>query len=377
MGTECSICGRAEVITSSLGICLDCIRDRREEALPYISEAHAEARRGYPLPEEPPRSSEGVECGLCSNQCRMGEGDNGYCGLRWNHDGIKSRVSSERGLLRAYRDPHPTNCCSAWFCPACTEAGYPEHTHSRGVEHGYMNLAIFLYGCNFDCLYCQNAGHKRFQNVKPTSLDSLLDRIEADERITCICFFGGSPEPQLPYTLRLSEEALDRAGDRILRICYEWNGCGDPGLVKRAGELSLRSGGNIKFDLKAYNPTLSQALSGVSNRRAYENFRMLAEELYHDRPGSPLLTATTLLVPGYVDALEVEGIARFIADLDPGIPYSLLLFHPDHLMMDLPTTSLRQAGECYRAASDHLDRVHVGNLHLLGLRSMEDFTERM
>jgi pyruvate formate lyase activating enzyme len=34
------------------------------------------------------------------------------------------------------------------------------------------------------------------------------------------------------------------------------------------------------------------------------------------RPDPPLLLASTLLVPGYVDAEEVGRIARYIAELD-------------------------------------------------------------
>lgn len=136
-------------------------------------------------------------------------------------------------------------------------------------------------------------------------------------------------------------------------------------LVKRAAELSYASGGNIKFDLKCFEPALSMALSGVDNKRSYENFAMIAREYRGRRSELPMLTATTLLVPGYVDASEVESIARFISDLDRGIPYSLLVFHPNYLMVDLPVTPRRQVEECYSVAKRYLDRVHVGNLHLL------------
>jgi pyruvate formate lyase activating enzyme len=90
-----------------------------------------------------------------------------------------------------------------------------------------------------------------------------------------------------------------------------------------------------------------------------------------------MLTATTLLVPGYVDSIEVEHIAEFIASFDPEIPYSLLVFHPSFLMADLPTTSLEQTIECYKSAKKHLKRVNVGNLHLLGIGSMEQFKTKM
>jgi len=43
-------------------------------------------------------------------------------------------------------------------------------------------------------------------------------------------------------------------------------------------------------------------------------------------------------------------------------------------MQDLPVTPLKQAVECYRAARRHLERVHVGNLSLLGIHGMPQFT---
>jgi pyruvate formate lyase activating enzyme len=144
-------------------------------------------------------------------------------------------------------------------------------------------------------------------------------------------------------------------------------------MVGKASEIVLKSGGNIKFDLKAHNPILSKALSGVDNGMAYKNFANIAKKLYNKRPEIPVLTATTLLVPGYVDSEEIESIASFISNLNNSIPYSLLIFHPDYWMRDLPATSINQVIECYGAAVKHLENVHVGNLHIVGLRSMGEF----
>ncbi|MEM2739155.1 MAG: radical SAM protein, partial [Candidatus Bathyarchaeia archaeon] len=83
------------------------------------------------------------------------------------------------------------------------------------------------------------------------------------------------------------------------------------------------------------------------------------------RPELPILTASTLLVPGYVDAEEVEKIAQFISQINPEIPYTLLAFYPCYVMNDLPTTSRKQATECQKAAEKHLKRVRLGNIHLL------------
>lgn len=373
---RCKICGlESPLISSHLGVCLNCIRENPGEALEIALNIHKSSRSYYGLPPEPPRSSVGVRCNLCANQCSIGEGETGFCGLRWVKNGrLESYVSSETSLLHYYLDPHVTNCCSAWFCPAGTGAGYPKYAYTRGPEYGYYNLALFFYGCNFDCLFCQNYSHKRVEDAPVVTVSQLVDETLANQRISCWCFFGGSPEPQLPFAVRASEEVLkELKPGRILRICFEWNGCGNKALVKKAGELSLRSGGNIKFDLKAYSDSLNKALSGVSNRRAYENFEMLFHEFYTERPGLPVLTATTLLVPGYVDSQEVEGIARFLADLDPEIPYSLLIFHPDYMMRDLPITPVNQVVECYKAARRYLKNVNVGNLHLIGFSSMDGF----
>jgi len=71
-------------------------------------------------------------------------------------------------------------------------------------------------------------------------------------------------------------------------------------------------------------------------------------------------------LPGYIDVQEVEAIASFIANIDPSIPYALLGFHGDFLMTDLPSTSWKQAEECFEAAkAAGLKRVRIGNVHTL------------
>jgi pyruvate formate lyase activating enzyme len=62
----------------------------------------------------------------------------------------------------------------------------------------------------------------------------------------------------------------------------------------------------------------------------------------------------------------VEGIAGFIAGLNPEIPYSLLAFYPHFCLKDLPTTSRTDALRCREVAeSAGLKHVHIGNVHLL------------
>ncbi len=358
---RCDACGREGLISRELGLCYECVKSA---PLKRLLAPHWRVREALGLPLEAPKAEAGIPCNLCSNGCLIPEGGRGYCGLRGNRGGKLAQVMGpDEALAHTYYDPLPTNCCAAWFCEPC-----------QGATSSSYNLAVFYFGCNFDCLFCQNAHHKYLAEGTKISSDEFVSQT-LHPGVRCVCHFGGSPEPQFPFALRASEAAFREAQHRRreLRICWEWNGCGNPGLVRRAAELSLESGGTIKFDLKAWDERLSLALSGVSNRRAYENFAMIARE-YLPRAKHHLLTATTLLVPGYVDENEVGKIAEFIASLDPGIPYSLLIFHGDFAMADLGITPLEQAIRCYLAAkAAGLKKVNVGNLHLLGLSRMEQF----
>ena len=139
----------------------------------------------------------------------------------------------------------------------------------------------------------------------------------------------------------------------------------NPRLLEKMMNVSLESGGCVKFDLKAMDRNIHRALCGVDNRRTLENFAAAARRI-HERPQPPPVIASTLLVPGYIDADEVGAIAAFIAQLDPEIPYALLGFHGDFLMRDMPPTSRQQAQDCLAAAqAAGLKRVRIGNPHLL------------
>lgn len=340
---KCSRCAE-QPAAKALGICPDCLRALPESEVPRRT--HEFSRKRLGLAERPPRNSSAPACRLCANECQLRPGERGYCGVRENVTGkIKSGGTGNKALAHIYLDGLPTNCCAAWFCQGSTERGY--------------NLAVFFYGCGFDCLFCQNSSHKRVNEAAHLAEEKIV-AAALDPAVRCVCFFGGSPEPQLPFALRVSRKILEKSAGQK-HICWEWNGSGHSSLVRQAAELSAISGGTVKFDLKAYHPNIHLALCGVDNRRTLENFALLAK-LY---PQNDVLTVTTLLVPGYVDSREVGAIARFIASLNPAIPYSLLVFHPDYLLTDLPVTPRHQVEECFTEASRYLHRVHVGNLHLL------------
>ena len=362
---ECQICRtRSGRISSALGLCAECILADAPAARAEATSAHASSRRAFRLPERPPRAENGVRCDRCVNACSVEAGQVGYCGVRANEGGEVVGGDADGAVVEWYFDPLPTNCVADWVCPASGPAGYPEFTDTKSAERGYYNLAVFYEACSFDCLFCQNWRFRTETFDGPRrSAAELADASTPHTR--CICFFGGDPSCQVEHALVAARLAHEQRDGRILRICWETNGSVSRRYLDEMAEVSLESGGCIKFDLKAWDESLHRALCGVPNRRTLSNFKHLAGWIKR-RPDPPFLVASTLLVPGYIAANQVGRIAEFIASLDPTIPYALLAFHPAFEMSDLPATSRREAEESLAAAQDAgLTRVRIGNTHLL------------
>jgi pyruvate formate lyase activating enzyme len=347
----CALCSESSpLVAAYLGLCLQCIRGNPGEALAAAGRAHARARRLFDLPEQAPRSKGGVRCGLCAQECLIGEGQRGYCGLREVHGGKIQQLAGtpSRGHLHWYRDPLPTNCVADPFCGG--------HT-----QRGRHNLAVFYASCTANCLYCQNWHFREIDQSLSAGTSAARLASAARPETHCVCFFGGDPASQMGHAIAAGRLLAERG----LAVCWETNGTAHQRLMDRAVEMSLCTGGCVKFDLKAHDDNLHRVLTGVSNRRTLDNLARAAAR-FDERPGRPLVVASTLLVPGYVDPEEVARIAGFIAGLNPMIPLVLLGFAPTFLMPDLPPTSVRHAEEAEAAAlAAGLRTVRVGNRHLL------------
>ncbi|MHA1409751.1 MAG: radical SAM protein [Candidatus Odinarchaeia archaeon] len=365
----CKVCGGKSLLVSKhLGVCRECIINYPGKSLELALHAHNIIRRKFNQSMITLEGKTGILCKQCGNNCELYAGEKGICGLIKNVDGVLTRVygSASKGLLDFYYDPLPTNCVADWVCPAGTGCGYPEYAYKDGPEYGYYNLAVFYRSCNFNCLFCQN-WHYRTKKSDLGFISSEELALKVTDKVSCICYFGGDPATQMLHSLKTSELAIKKAqaNKKILRVCWETNGNMLKTYLDRALELSFISGGCIKFDLKTYDENLNFALCGVSNKTTLTNFEY-ASAWFNERLSVPLITASTLLIPGYITPEEVFNIAKFIADLNPHIPYRLLAFYPTFYMSDLPATSRKHASDCYKAAvRAGCKNVEIGNINLL------------
>jgi pyruvate formate lyase activating enzyme len=348
---SCSVCGAGgHALSQALPVCTGCIRRHQAQALRLAEAVHQRVRHDHSLPGRPPRAEGGTRCALCVQECRIGEGQRGFCGLRTSRQGRLAHLAGlpRHGLLEWYRDPLPTNCVADWVCAGSRQ--YERH-----------NLAVFYQSCTLDCLFCQNWHFRDVSADQAAGTTAAGLASAANSRTYCVCFFGGDPASQMPHALAAGR-LLAKAG---VTVCWETAGTSHPRLLDLAVQLSFETGGCIKFDLKAWSEPLHVALTGGSNRRTLENFARAGRRTA-ERPDPPLVVASTLLVPGYVDTDEVGQIAAFIAGINPDIPYALLAFAPQYWMSDLAGTSARQAAAAEAAArAAGLRNVRIGNRHLL------------
>ncbi len=371
---KCRLCGRSSpYISSVLGICVDCLRQRGEEAARIVEQVHASSRIRYKLPVTTPKTRDGLGCSICGRGCLLGAGEKGYCGIRVRiGNSIRPTTGSyERALGLYYYDPHPTNCVAYSVCPAVTGRGYPRYALSPSGERGYYNIAVFYGGCNMDCLYCQN-WEWRLQVMKGEPLLSIDDLVSSvNSSTTCVCFFGGDPAPWSIHALIAAEKMVARAreiGLRVFRVCWETNGLWNEHLLRRAARLSLETGGIVKIDFKAWSPEVYRALTSIEPRHVEvirRNIRLVAE-LAVERREPPLLVVSTLLVPGYIDEYEIDSMTRYVAEIDPETPYIFLAFHPDYMLRDLPRTPRSLAFKAVEIARRNgLRNVYIENVWLL------------
>lgn len=345
---KCALCQKETLLAQILPYCPECIRNRFNELSKEILKVHQKTRKEFGLPEDIPRDDNGRGCPLCINNCRIGEGKSGYCGVRQNIGGKIVGPDKTFAYVDWYHDPLPTNCVADWVCEG-------------NKDYSFKNLAVFYEACTFNCLFCQN-WHFRERKNRAT-VGELASA--ADPLTSCICYFGGDPTPFAMHSLAVAKEILERKRHKKFRICWETNGSVSPKIMRLWIDYALKTNGCIKIDFKTFSEELNIALCGVSNKNTKENIRLVAQYM-SEREKPPILIVSTLLIPGYLDEQEITKMAKFLSSINKNILWSFLGFGPHFYFSDLPRTSRKQAEMALQIAQDYgIENTHLGNIHLL------------
>lgn len=156
-----------------------------------------------------------------------------------------------------------------------------------------LRLVVFLQGCNFRCLYCANPDTIAPKGGTPTEPEEIVRMAVSQKpffgKRGGVTFSGGEPTFQakdlLPLFRRLKEEGI--------HICLDTNG----GLWNEDVEELLMLTDLVLLDIKEFNPTRHQVLTGRSNEQTLKTAAWLEAQ---EKP----FWLRYVLVPGYSDFEE-------------------------------------------------------------------------
>jgi pyruvate formate lyase activating enzyme len=238
------------------------------------------------------------------------------------------------------------NCCLCeWRCGVdrlvgergVCRIGIPEVAAAMLHPAPPASYTVFLAGCNFKCLNCQNWEIAHYPDTREpirgfvdpgsmaeealAAIQSVKGRVIGADRIF---FSGGSPDPSLPYVEEVVREARKR--DSRVKVNYDTNGFMTQESLARVLTIST----SITYDIKAYHDDVHRALTGAPVapvlRNAAEIARTAPEKLWEIR---------FLVIPG-ITVDEVGPVAAFIADINHTIPFNLLAFRPNFILEHHP-----------------------------------------
>ena len=143
---------------------------------------------------------------------------------------------------------------------------------------------------------------ERFLNFK--ELMEILERLE----VRSVIFMGGEPaiDPQLPQLA----EALHREFGSYNIL-----------LTNGFKLIDLAHIDEVVFSIKAVTDSLHRHFTRKPNKKALNNFVRLNQSDIR-------LRAESIFIPEYIDFLEIENIAKFIAGVNTAIPYRIDAYIP-------------------------------------------------
>ncbi|SPD73474.1 conserved hypothetical protein [uncultured Desulfobacterium sp.] len=275
-----------------------------------------------------------VRCLLCNHQCVISDGKRGICGVRENRSG--SLISLVYGkVIAAHSDP----------------------IEKKPLFHflpGTRSHSIATVGCNFRCLFCQNADisqmptdHHRIMGSDMTPDDIVTEALGTHSSSIAYTY----TEPTVYFELALDTARL--AVKKGLKNVFVSN-----------GYMTRQCIQEIHPDLHAANVDLKAFSNKFYKEQCGARLEPVLGTLEEMKKTGVWLEITTLLIPGLNDSVEeLKELATFIANLDQNIPWHISRFHPTYRLTDrhsTPAGDIRRARDIGYEAG--LQYVYTGNL---------------
>ena len=276
-----------------------------------------------------------VLCEACSQACVLAEGEYGICSVRRVEDGeLKLLVY---GIAAAINVDPVEKKPMFHFLPK-TKA-----------------FSVGTVGCNFSCKFCQNYDISQYPKEHNREIigheisPEYIVELAIGNRCDSIAYTYNEPVVFFEYTYDTAKLAHEKG----LKNIYVTSGY----ETHKAIDLIEPYIDGMNIDIKSFSNDFYKEICGAKLKPVLETVK------YAHAKGI-WVEITTLLISGKNDSDdEIRSIARFIAELDPSIPWHLSAFHPMYKMLDIPRTPESTLLRAYKIAQEEgLKYVYVGNV---------------
>ena len=250
-----------------------------------------------------------VVCTLCPRNCKIPEGQPGFCFIRANVG----------GKLRSLAYGRPV-------------AVHVDPIEKKPLFHflpGSMIFSMGTAGCNLGCMFCQNWSMSKSR--------SDLDRSgELDPRsVVAGAIQHGCPSIAFTY----NEPTI--WGEYVIDVAREARAAGLRTVMVTNGYIEKGPLHDIYEHIDAANVDLKAHTEGFYSRVTLSHLGPVLEALVEMRRVMGVwVEVTNLMIPGLNDDPgETARLATWILEnLGPDVPLHFTCFHPDFKMTDRPAT---------------------------------------
>lgn len=274
-----------------------------------------------------------VQCTICPRNCKLNEGQAGFCQIRKN---INSQI-----VLTSY--------------------GYNtglaiDPIEKKPLYHFYPGTKVLSFGtlgCNMGCQFCQNwhisksKADPRINHTEPEKI------VEIAKKMSCksVAFTYNDPVVFFEYAVDTAKLCRDN-GIKTVAVT-----AGYINPEPRKEFFAYMDAANI--DLKAFSEEFYKKNCLTSLSPILDTIKYVKKET------NCWLELTTLLIEGENDSDdEIKRECEWIVEeLGEDVPLHLSAFHPDYKFMDRPPTRLSTLLRAYEIAkAAGLNYVYTGNI---------------
>lgn len=275
-----------------------------------------------------------IQCTICPRNCKLKEGQSGFCSIRKNIGGevVLTSYGYNTGLAI---DP----------------------IEKKPLYHFYPGSKVLSFGtlgCNMGCQFCQN------WQMSKSKADSTQLNYTTPEKIVEVAQNMGCKSVAFTYNdpVIFFEYAIDTA-----KLCRD---AGIKTVAVTAGFINPEP----RREFFAYMDAANIDLKGFSERFYQKNCLSHLEPIldtikYVKNETNCWLELTTLLIEGENDSDEelTQECEWIVENLGIDVPLHFSAFHPDYKLIDKPVTSLETLLRAYNIAKKAgLRYVYTGNV---------------